>query len=91
MTLTPSRLTLARKRRGMTLVRLAGDIGISTRSLSAYENGRQQPMPHALRALADALAVPAAFLQAPEIDEIPPDAASFRALRKMTASQRDTA
>ena len=91
MTLTPSRLALARKRRGMTLVRLATDVGISTRSLSAYENGGQQPTHNTLRALADALAIPVAFLQAQEIEEIPPDAASFRALSKMTASQRDTA
>lgn len=91
MTLTPSRLALARKRRGMTLVRLATEAGITTRSLSAYENGRQQPTSATLSALADALAVPTAFLQASEIDEIPPDAASFRALSKMTASQRDSA
>ena len=89
--LTPSRLALARKRRGMTLVRLAGAVGVSTRSLSAYENGRRQPGTRTLRALANVLGVPAAFLQASEIDEIPPDAASFRALSKMTASQRDTA
>jgi Zn-dependent peptidase ImmA (M78 family)/transcriptional regulator with XRE-family HTH domain len=89
--ITPSRLTLARKRRGLTLVRLAEAAGISTRSLSAYENGQQQPAPPTVRALARVLAVPAAFLSAPEIDEIPPGAASFRALSKMTAAQRDAA
>ena len=41
--LTPSRLTLARKRRGLTLVQLATEVGVSVRSLSAYENGRQEP------------------------------------------------
>ena len=91
MTFTPSRLALARKRRGLTMVKLAADAGVTPRSLSAYENGRQQPGPGTLRALADALGMPVAFLQAPEIDEIPPDAASFRALSKMTASQRDSA
>lgn len=91
MTLTPSRLALARKRRGMTLVQLAAEAGVTTRSLSAYESGRQHPTPDKLSALAGALGMPVAFLQAPEIDEIPPDAASFRALSKMTASQRDTA
>jgi len=91
MTLTPSRLALARKRRGMTLVRLATEAGITTRSLSAYESGRQQPTPATLSALAAALAIPAAFLQPPEIDDMPPDAASFRAISKMTASQRDSA
>lgn len=91
MTLTPSRLALARKRRGLTMVRLAADAGVTTRSLSAYESGRQQPNPQTLRALARALGLPVAFLEGPEIDEVPPDAASFRALSKMTASQRDSA
>jgi Zn-dependent peptidase ImmA (M78 family)/DNA-binding XRE family transcriptional regulator len=91
MTLTPSRLALARKRRGLTMVRLAADAGVTTRSLSAYESGRQRPGPRTVRALAGALGLPVAFLEAPEIDEIPPDAASFRALSKMTASQRDRA
>lgn len=91
MTLTPSRLALARKRRGLTMVKLAADAGVTTRSLSAYESGRQQPGPQTLRALAGALKLPVAFLEGSEIDEIPPDAASFRALSKMTASQRDSA
>jgi Zn-dependent peptidase ImmA (M78 family) len=89
--ITPSRLTLARKRRGLTLVRLAEAAGVSTRSLSAYENGQQQPAPQTARALARALGVPAAFLAAPEIEEIPAGSASFRALSKMTAAQRDAA
>jgi Zn-dependent peptidase ImmA (M78 family)/transcriptional regulator with XRE-family HTH domain len=91
MALTPSRLALARKRRGLTMVKLAADAGVTTRSLTAYEGGKQQPGPRTLRALADALGMPVAFLEAPDIDEIPPDAASFRALSKMTASQRDSA
>lgn len=91
MTLTPSRLALARKRRGMTMVRLARDAGITARSLSAYESGRQHPNPGTLRTLATVLGVPVAFLEAPEIDEIPPGAASFRAISKLTASQRDQA
>src|SRR5436190_886710 len=41
--LTPSRLTLARKRRGLTLVQLAAPTGIGVRTLSGYENGRQPP------------------------------------------------
>lgn len=89
--LTPSRLTVARKRRGMTLTALEKDTGISTRSLSDYEKGRQHPTPRHMEALARALAVPITFLTAPEVDEIPIDAISFRALSKMTASQRDTA
>jgi Zn-dependent peptidase ImmA (M78 family)/DNA-binding XRE family transcriptional regulator len=90
-TLTPSRLTLARKRRGLTIIQLAAAVGFTARSLSAYENGRQEPNPATLRRLAAALDVPVAFLTANDIGEIPIDAISFRALSKLTAGQRDTA
>ncbi len=89
--LTPRRLTLARKRRGLTLVQLATAVGVSVRSLSAYENGRQEPSTDMLRRLATALDVPVGFLTAGDIDEIPVDAISFRAPSKLTAGQRDTA
>ncbi|HXP20189.1 MAG TPA: XRE family transcriptional regulator [Streptosporangiaceae bacterium] len=89
--LTPSRLVIARKRRGLTLTRLADLTGLSTRSISLYENGHQTPSEETLRQLADVLDVSAAFLGAPDIDEIPQDAVSFRALSKMTARQRDRA
>jgi len=75
----------------MTLSRLEKVTGITTRSLSAYENGRQQPSRQYVEVLAKALAVPIAFLTAAEVDEIPVDAISFRALSKMTASQREAA
>ena len=42
--LTPSRLVIARKRRGLTLTQLAGLTGLSTRSISLYENGHQEPV-----------------------------------------------
>jgi Zn-dependent peptidase ImmA (M78 family)/DNA-binding XRE family transcriptional regulator len=90
-TLTPSRLMLARKRRGLTLVQLAAAVRLSARSLSAYENGRQEPSPDTLRRVAAALDVPAKFLTASDVDEIPLDAVSFRALSKLTAGQRDAA
>jgi Zn-dependent peptidase ImmA (M78 family)/DNA-binding XRE family transcriptional regulator len=89
--LTPSRLALARKRRGLTLVQLAAAVQVSARSLSGYENGTQEPSPPTLRRLAAALEVPAGFLTAGDVDEIPLDAISFRALSKLTAGQRDTA
>jgi Zn-dependent peptidase ImmA (M78 family)/DNA-binding XRE family transcriptional regulator len=89
--LTPSRLTLARKRRGLTLVQLGAATQVSVRSLSAYENGRQLPTVDTLRRLAVALDVPLDFLEAGDVDEIPVDAISFRAISKLTAGQRDTA
>ena len=41
--LTPSRLVIARKRCGLTLTQLAGLTGLSTRSISLYENGHTEP------------------------------------------------
>ena len=55
MALTPSRLVIARKRRGLTLTRLAGLTGLSTRSISLYENGHQQPSEETLLQLAEVL------------------------------------
>jgi Zn-dependent peptidase ImmA (M78 family)/DNA-binding XRE family transcriptional regulator len=89
--LNPSRLAIARKRRGFTLTRLAELTDMSTRSLSAYENGHQTPSEETLLLLAEMLGIAPAFLGAPDIDEIPIDAVSFRALSKMTARQRDSA
>lgn len=89
--LTPSRLAVARKRRGLTLTRLAEQTGFSTRSLSLYENGHQTPTEETLAVLADALGVSPKFLAGADVEEIPEGAVSFRALSKMTARQRDRA
>jgi Zn-dependent peptidase ImmA (M78 family)/DNA-binding XRE family transcriptional regulator len=89
--LTPSRLMIARKRRGLTLTRLAQLTELSTRSISLYENGHQEPSRETLLQLSAILGVSLAFLTAPDVDEIPEEAVSFRALSKMTARQRDRA
>ena len=89
--LNPSRLAVARKRRGLTLTGLAKLTDVSTRSLSAFENGHKRPSEETLLRLAGTLDVAPAFLTADDIEEIPVDAVSFRALSKMTARQRDTA
>ncbi|MBI1758721.1 MAG: ImmA/IrrE family metallo-endopeptidase [Actinobacteria bacterium] len=89
--LTPSRLAIARKRRGLTLTKLAELTSLSTRSLSLYENGHQVPSEETLHGLAAALDVSVTFLGGTDLEEIPEDAVSFRALSKMTARQRDRA
>jgi Zn-dependent peptidase ImmA (M78 family)/DNA-binding XRE family transcriptional regulator len=91
MSLTPSRLVLARQRRGLTRVALARESGVSERSLQGYETGTQQPSQETIRRLATALGFPAAFFFASDVEEIPTDAISFRALSKITATQRDAA
>src|ERR1700722_10608053 len=89
--LTPSRLVIARKRHGLTLTRLAQLAELSTRSISLYENGHQEPSRETLQQLAAILGVSVAFLSGADLDEIPAEAVSFRALSKMTARQRDRA
>jgi Zn-dependent peptidase ImmA (M78 family)/DNA-binding XRE family transcriptional regulator len=89
--LTPSRLRLARHRRGFTREQLSKLTGITTRSLHAYEKGTQRPSADNLDRLAAALDMPIAFLQGDDVDEIPVEAISFRALSKITAGKRDMA
>lgn len=88
---TSSRLMLARKRRAMTLVRLAEESGISARVLAAYENATRQPPAPDLDRLAFVLGFPVSFFAAPHIEEIPIGAISFRAPGRITAAQRDAA
>lgn len=87
----PSRLTLARKRRGLTMTKLAAAVGVEPRSISAYEKGEFGPDDHRLAKLSSVLGFPEAFFFGDDLDEPTPDIASFRALSKMTARQRDTA
>ena len=87
----PSRLALARKRRGWTKRRLAQAAGLTDRSILLFESGELQPGELTLPALADALGFPPSFFTAPDLEEVPQDAASFRALSKMTAAQRNAA
>jgi Zn-dependent peptidase ImmA (M78 family)/DNA-binding XRE family transcriptional regulator len=87
----PSRLTLARKRRGLTMTRLAAAIGVEPRSISAYEKGEFGPDDDRLVKLSKVLRFPEQFFFGDDLDEPTPDIASFRALSKMTAGQRDTA
>ena len=89
--MNPSRLALARKRRGLTKVALAGRVDLTARSLSSYESGAARPSPETVEALADALRFPVSFFSRPDLEELPADGASFRALKSMTAGQRAAA
>jgi Zn-dependent peptidase ImmA (M78 family)/DNA-binding XRE family transcriptional regulator len=87
----PARLALARRRRGLMKVRLAEAVGISTRILSAYENGGAVPSADTLRRLAHELRFPTEFFSGPTLEEPAQETASFRSLSTMTAGQRDAA
>lgn len=87
----PSRLVLARKRRGMTKRALAERVGLTDRSITAFESGAAEPSEPTLTRIAQALRFPLAFFDASDLEEIPEAAASFRSLSKMTAAQRNSA
>jgi len=87
----PARLTTARKRRGTTITALSVDSGISTKSLSDYENGKKEPSRETLARLARALRVPPEYFSQPPLEEVPEDAVSFRAPSKMLRRSKDMA
>lgn len=88
---TPSRLTLARNRRGFTKKRVAELIEVSTRSITGFEAGDIVPSPETVDRLAEALKFPPSFFNGADLEEVSSDAVSFRALSKMPASQRHAA
>src|SRR5271154_6884481 len=88
---TPSRLSLARKRRGFTMTRLAGLIDVTAKAVSDYEKGEYPPSDETLARIATATRFPIGFFSGCDLHEPTPDTASFRSMSRMTAGQRDAA
>ena len=86
-----TRLRLARQRRGLTIVALAELTGLSTRTLSSYENDEYEPPLDAVRTLAEALDVLPDFFELEEVEPVSVDSVNFRKLSKTTAAKRDAA
>jgi len=90
--LTPTRLRLARQRKGWTLKKLSEQSGISVRTLSSYENGEHEPRDlRVVETLANTLGVMPEFLNSDDVEFLNPEAVSFRKLSKTTAGRRDAA
>ncbi len=87
----PTRLDLARRRRGWSKQGLAEAVGVSPRMLTAYERGDAVPRDTTLNRLASALHFPPSFFEGPDLEEPPVAASSFRALSRLTARTRDQA
>jgi Zn-dependent peptidase ImmA (M78 family)/DNA-binding XRE family transcriptional regulator len=87
----PSRLTLARERRGLAQIQLAKLINVTRLTIYRYESGEGDPPPDKLLALSRALNFPEEFFSGAHID--PPNelAPSFRSLTAMTARERKAA
>lgn len=87
--ITPSRLTFARKRRGITIKKLSEMIGVTTKTLSSYENGKSSPASHTVALLSSVLNFPEKFFFMEEIEPIKQESVSFRSLARMSATVRD--
>ena len=87
----PGRLSLARRRRGLTKKGLAELLGVTPLTILRYERGESTPPPENIAKLTNALAFPESFFFEPDIDEPLIDAASFRSMSGMSARQRDAA
>lgn len=91
MSFSSSRLQQARRRRGLTKVRLAELAGLSVKTVTDFELGVREPTDESLGRLAEALRFPIAFFARPEVEGISEDSVSFRSMSKMTAGQRNAA
>lgn len=87
----PTRLSVARRRRGYTKTQLAREANLSVRSITAYEAGQTQPEKETVEQLAARLNFPVSFFYADDLAEISSAAVSFRALSKLTASKQHQA
>jgi len=88
---SPSRVTIARHRRGWTKNEPAQAAGLTPRTISGYESGDMEPSDDAIAMLSRVLRFPPTFFHAGDLDEPSQDNASFRALSSMTAVQRHAA
>lgn len=87
----PSRLVLARRRRGWKRSELARRAKLSARAIRSYELRERAPLPDSLDSLARALEFPVEFFTRPAVESLRDEGVSFRALSRMTAAQRDRA
>ncbi|MBF0858698.1 ImmA/IrrE family metallo-endopeptidase [Gluconobacter sp. LMG 31484] len=86
----PSRLTLARQRRGLSSRALAEMAGITPVTLSRIENGKNAPEPDTVRKLTLTLDFPEEFFFGETCEAPSPEGVSFRSMSSMTARERDS-
>lgn len=88
---SPSRLRVARKRRGLNKTRLAEAIDVDVRSISGFERGDFEPRTETLDRIAEVLRFPPAFFHGEPLHEPSPHTASFRSMARMGAANREAA
>lgn len=87
----PSRLELARQRRGLSRTALAARLAVSLRTLQRWERSESEPDEEQCAELATALGVMASFFYGDDLDPLPESSVSFRALSKLPSGERHSA
>lgn len=87
-TFNPQRLELARRRRGLSIIEFARLIGVTTRQVTNYENGASEPSAATWESIAETLGFPKEFYFRPSLLNLREENATFRSLRRTTATQR---
>ncbi|MEO7714719.1 MAG: XRE family transcriptional regulator [Capsulimonas sp.] len=85
---SPTRLTVARRRRSMTKKALAEAIAVSAPAITQYEEAYNKPELETTFRIARVLNYPIEFFFDRDLNLIPDEALSFRARRSMSASLR---
>jgi len=86
-----SRLTLARKRKGLSKLAFAKTVGVFRKSVEAWESGKTKPSEDTIADIVRVTGFPRAFFMGDDLDEPSIDSGSFRSMKTMTAAQRDMA
>jgi Zn-dependent peptidase ImmA (M78 family)/DNA-binding transcriptional regulator YiaG len=87
----PSRLALARKRKGLNKIEFARRMGIPLRSYKSYELAEHKPSRAAITKMVSVSGFPEAFFFGDTLEEPREDSASFRSMSRMKAYQRGMA
>ncbi|ESZ88284.1 MAG: XRE family transcriptional regulator [Blastomonas sp. CACIA14H2] len=85
------RLSLARRRMGLTKKGLADALGLHPRTVTRWEEDEREPSSDEVAMISWELQFPPAFFEGGEVDEAEKEAASFRSLSSMPARDRDAA
>jgi Zn-dependent peptidase ImmA (M78 family)/DNA-binding XRE family transcriptional regulator len=89
--MNPTRLTLARKRKGLTKTAFAEKIGVDRRAVNAYEAGEYPPSEETAERIQSVLGFPLEFFKGDDLDQPTLYTGSFRSASKMLAPHRDMA
>jgi len=87
----PTRLKIARQRRGLTKIALGRLVDLTSRSLADFESGRSKPSAETLEVIADRLKFPIQFFCKPDAEIPATGSVSFRSLKSTSAAQRSSA